>query len=144
MENIVLLSYWGGRMLDYQGAEIYVDHEGRRFVDETTTTSKIARAILQLPGRSMYVITDAKSAKGVNVGAKITAGSIRLSESIAQMARDMKVPVSELERTIRLQRSCCRTNPRLIRPHGLYADDRQAAVLLGTGTVDDSRYARRP
>lgn len=101
MENIVLLSYWGGRMLDYQGAEIYVDHEGRRFVDETTTTSKIARAILQLPGRSMYVITDAKSAKGVNVGAKITAGSIRLSESIVQMARDMKVSVSELERTIR-------------------------------------------
>ena len=101
MENIVLLSYWGGRMLDYQGAEIYVDHEGRRFVDETTTTSKIARAILQLPGRSMYVITDAKSAKGVNVGAKITAGSIRLSESIARMAHDMKVPVSELERTIR-------------------------------------------
>ena len=33
MENIVLLSYWGGRMLDYQGAEIYVDHEGRRFVE---------------------------------------------------------------------------------------------------------------
>ena len=60
MPNIVLLSYWGGRMLDYIGAEIYVDNEGRRFVDETTTTARIAQAILKLPGHSMYVITDAR------------------------------------------------------------------------------------
>lgn len=100
MPNIVLLSYWGGRMLDYIGAEIYVDNEGRRFVDETTTTARIAQAILKLPGHSMYVITDAKSAKGVNAGAKITAGSIRLSNSVAEMARGMNVPASELEHTL--------------------------------------------
>lgn len=100
MPNIVLLSYWGGRMLDYIGAEIYVDNEGRRFVDETTTTARIAQAILKLPGHSMYVITDAKSAKGVNVGAKITAGSIRLSNSVAEMARGMNVSASELEHTL--------------------------------------------
>ena len=87
-------------MLDYIGAEIYVDNEGRRFVDETTTTARIAQAILKLPGHSMYVITDAKSAKGVNVGAKITAGSIRLSNSVAEMARGMNVPASELEHTL--------------------------------------------
>ena len=100
MDRIVMLSYWGGRMLDYIGAEIYVDNEGRRFVDETTTTARIAQAILKLPGHSMYVITDAKSAKGVNVGAKITAGSIRLSNSVAEMARGMNVPASELEHTL--------------------------------------------
>lgn len=100
MDSIVLLSYWGGRMLDYIGAEIYVDGEGRRFVDETAPTSRIAEAIARLPSRSMYVITDAKSVKGVNVGAKITAGSIHRSASIKEMARGMNVPASELERTI--------------------------------------------
>ena len=41
-----------------------------------------------------------KDAKGVNVGAKITAGSIRLSNSVAEMARGMNVPASELEHTL--------------------------------------------
>lgn len=101
MDSIVMLSYWGGRMLDYIGAEIYVDNEGRRFVDETTATSRIAEAIAKLPGRAMYVITDAKSVKGVNVGAKISAGSVRRADSIAEMARAMNIPASDLERTIR-------------------------------------------
>ena len=100
MSSIVLLSYWGGRMLDYIGAEIYVNTEGRRFVDETAATGRIAKAIAQLPARSMFVITDAKSVKGVNVGTKLTAGSVHRSESVAQMARGMNVPVQELEHTI--------------------------------------------
>lgn len=100
MDSIVLLSYWGGRMLDYIGAEIYVDGEGKRFVDETASTAQIAEAIERLPGRSMFVITDAKSAKGVNVGSKIAAGSIRRADSVAEMARDMKVPAKVLEQTI--------------------------------------------
>lgn len=100
MSSIVLLSYWGGRMLDYMGAEIYVDEQGRRFVDETAATSRIAEAIAGLPSRSMFVITDAKSVKGVNVGAKIAAGSVHRSGTIAEMARAIGVPADVLEQTV--------------------------------------------
>ena len=110
MDRIVMLSYWGGRMLDYIGAEIYVDSEGRRFVDETATTSKIAKAIAALAGRSMFVITDAKSDKGVNVGAKIAAGSIHRSDSVAEMAREMKVSAVQLQRTLDEFNKCAQDN----------------------------------
>ena len=100
MDKMVLLPYWGGRMLDYSGAEIYVNREGRRFTDETAPTSKIARAISLLPARRMYVITDAKSVKGGNVGAKLAAGSVHRAESIEEMALGMDVPAANLRQTI--------------------------------------------
>ena len=110
MDRMVMLSYWGGRMLDYIGAEIYVDQQGRRFVDETATTAHIARAIARLAGRSMFVITDAKSDKGVNVGAKIAAGSIHRSNSVTEMASEMKVSAVELQRTIDEYNKCALEN----------------------------------
>ena len=97
-------------MLDYIGAEIYVDSEGRRFVDETATTSKIAKAIAALAGRSMFVITDAKSDKAVNVGAKIAAGSIHRSDSVAEMACEMKVSAVQLQRTLDEYNKCAQDN----------------------------------
>ncbi len=100
MASMVLLPYWGGRMLDYSGAELYVDHEGRRFVDETASSNTIARAIGALPERSMFVITDAKSVKGGNVGAKLAAGSVHRAQSGSEMARAMDVPVSSLTDTL--------------------------------------------
>ena len=100
MDKIVLLSYWGGRMLDYIGGEVYVNAEGERFVDETASTGDIARAIARLPERVMYVITDAQSIKGVNAGAKLTAGNIHRADSIEEMARDMGVSSMALRRTL--------------------------------------------
>ena len=49
-------------MLDYIGAEIYVDSEGRRFVDETATTSKIAKAIADSDAYSIVGGGDSLSA----------------------------------------------------------------------------------
>lgn len=109
MDAIVMLAYWGGRMLDYQGAELYIDSEGHRFVDETAGWSRIAAEIGKLPTRSMFVITDARSVKGTNVGAKISAGRIHRAASIAEMARGMDIPAYELQRTIRNYNEHART-----------------------------------
>lgn len=46
------------------GGDLYVDETGRRFVDENRPWNAVAEAILALPGRRCWVITDAQSFKG--------------------------------------------------------------------------------
>lgn len=62
------LPFWGGRLLDYQGADIYVDMHGRRFVNENSPWNVISNAILSLPERRCWVITDDRSFKGATLG----------------------------------------------------------------------------
>ena len=100
MENIVLLPYWGGRLLDYAGGEIYIDTLGRRFIDETGPTQEIARAISELPDRTFWVITDSQTAKGANFGTKLAMGGIHKSDSVAEMALAMGIAPSELQKTL--------------------------------------------
>ena len=49
MENILLLAYSGGRLLEYAGAEIYLTMQGKRFVNEGASTGEISDAIFDLP-----------------------------------------------------------------------------------------------
>ena len=100
MHNILYLPYWGGRTLEYAGAEIYVNLEGDRFVNESSSITAIAQAMTHQSEQSMWVITDAKSTKGVNTGSKISSGRVHLSESIAEMARGMNIPAAKLESTL--------------------------------------------
>ncbi|MDY4162351.1 MAG: FAD-dependent oxidoreductase [Sutterella sp.] len=101
MENIILLPYAGGRLLDYVGGDIYVNQEGQRFVDESAPVYDIAEAILRQPGRSVWVITDSASRKGASLGLKLTNGTVRRSDTIREAAEGMGVPPAVLERTVR-------------------------------------------
>ena len=56
----------------------------------------------------MFVITDAQSIKGVNVGSKLTTGSIHQSASVAEMAGDMGVPASVLQKELDEYNACAR------------------------------------
>ena len=80
------LPFWGGRLLDYQGADIYVDMHGRRFVNENSPWNVISNAILSLPERRCWVITDDRSFKGATLGVKLINGVVRKSDSIDAMA----------------------------------------------------------
>ena len=100
MPNIVYLPYWGGRALDYVGAEIFINLEGRRFVNEAMNVTAIADAMMREPEQEMWVITDSRSVKGANFGSKFAAGRLRMSESIEEMARDMQIPASVLRETL--------------------------------------------
>lgn len=99
--GLQLLPYWGGRLLDYAGGDIYVDHAGRRFVDESQPWMPIAEKILALPGKSFWVITDAQSHKGATLGLKLMNGAVKKAASIEEMADQMKVSPAVLARTLK-------------------------------------------
>lgn len=100
MDKCLVLAYWNGRLLDYAGGEMFVNSAGERFVNETASTRHIARAMAEQPQRAMWVITDAKAHKGANVGAKIAMGGIHKSNTIEEMAREMRIVPRVLRRTI--------------------------------------------
>ena len=100
MDNIIYLPYWGGRALDYAGAEIYINLKGERFVNESAPINVIAQAITSEPEQEMWVITDAKSIKGANIGSKFATGRLHVSDSVADMAKAMGIPAEVLGRTM--------------------------------------------
>lgn len=100
MQNMIVMPYWNGRLLDYAGGEIYVDASGSRFVDETSSHLTISEKILALPDKAFWVITDSKTHKGANFGTKLAMGGIHKSESIGEMAATMGIPPGALQKTI--------------------------------------------
>ncbi len=106
--GLQLLPFWGGRLLDYVGGDIYVNLEGKRFVNEALSWGRIAEAILRLPEKRFWVITDAQSYKGATLGIKLLNGIVKKSETIAEMADGMGIPAQTLERTINEYNRCVR------------------------------------
>ncbi|WP_274955546.1 FAD-dependent oxidoreductase [Duodenibacillus massiliensis] len=100
MENILLLAYSGGRLLEYAGAEIYLTMQGKRFVNEGASTGEISDAIFDLPEKAMWVITDARSFKGTSLGIKLANGYVHKSETLEAMARGMDIEPFVLRRTL--------------------------------------------
>ena len=98
--GLQLLPYWGGRLLDYAGGDIYVDAEGRRFVNEALPWTPIAEKIFQLPDKAFWVITDRQSVKGATLGLKLLNGAVRRADTIEEMALAMDVPVETLAKTL--------------------------------------------
>ena len=98
--GLQLLPFWGGRLLDYAGGDIYLDLNGRRFVNESQHWTPIAEKILLLPKRQFWVLTDKQSYKGATLGVKLINGIVQKAESIESLARGMKVDESILRQTI--------------------------------------------
>ena len=100
MENIQSMPLSGGRILDYVGADIYINKNGLRFINEDTSWKALEHALYQQPEQMMWVITDAKSHKGIQFGAKLSNGTIRKSDSIEDMALGMDINPSVLKKTL--------------------------------------------
>ena len=60
----------------------------------------ISNAILSLPERRCWVITDDRSFKGATLGVKLINGVVRKSDSIDAMAAAMDIEPVVLARTI--------------------------------------------
>lgn len=98
--NFQLLAYSGGRVLEYAGAEVYLDMKGHRFVNEAASTGELTAAILALPERSIWVVTDSRSVKGASLGLKLANGYVRKSETVAEMAHGMGLSPSALRKEL--------------------------------------------
>lgn len=99
--RVQTMPYWGGRLLDYAGADIYLTDEGERFIDETRRWNEITDAILSLPDRHCWVVTDSKSFKGATLGLKLINRIVRKSDTIEAMAHGMNVSAATLKETLR-------------------------------------------
>ncbi len=98
--GLQLLPYGGGRLLDYAGGDIYLDAEGRRFVNEAMPWNPIAEKILKLPNRTFWIVTDRKSFKGATLGLKLINGIVRKADSIETLAEGMHVRPEVLAKTL--------------------------------------------
>jgi len=100
MDAIQLIPLRGGRLLNYVGGDIYVDSEGKRFIDESKGVKAIAKAYLNLPDRVFWVITDSQSQKSLDLDAKLLAGSVHIADSVSEMAKKMHVSAKVLQETL--------------------------------------------
>ncbi len=98
--GLQLLPYGGGRLLDYAGGDIYLDTEGRRFVNEAMPWNPIAEKILQLPDRAFWIVTDRKSFKGATLGLKLINGIVKKADTLEELAQGMHVRPDILTKTL--------------------------------------------
>lgn len=100
MEQILTIPFSGGRLTNYVGADIYLNEQARRFVNEAAPMQEISRALWELPQRQFWVLTDSQSAKGASRNRKLIRGAVRTAESLREVAEAMAVPYERLRDTV--------------------------------------------
>ncbi len=100
MDAIECIPYAGGRVLDYVGAEIWLNAEGDRFVSEEATFDKIAEAMREQTGSMMWTITDSQSRKGANFGTKLANGIVRQADSLSALSQATGISLEKLSYTL--------------------------------------------
>lgn len=95
-----IVPFWGGRVLDYAGGDIYLDAKGERFVDENLPWHKIVEIILEWPKTEFTVITDTQSEKGATLGVKLLSGIVKKAFSIREAASGMGISEKKLRETL--------------------------------------------
>lgn len=98
--GLQLLPYWGGRLIDYAGGDIFITLRGRRFIDEGLAWNKISAAVLRQPEKEIWVITDSASRKSATLGLKIANGFVKKSDTVEEMAAGMGIPAAVLKETL--------------------------------------------
>ena len=64
-------------MVDYTGADIYLNKNGLRFVNEGASHGDVLVELLKQPQRAMWVITDSQSKKGLSLENKLADGAVK-------------------------------------------------------------------
>ncbi|MDR3763179.1 MAG: flavocytochrome c [Acidobacteriota bacterium] len=100
MDYIQLIPWYGGRAIDYVGGDVWVNSEGKRFVNEGGRRDKIADAILAAKGQFCWVITDDQSIKNSTVESKLKTGLIKKANTIEEMAKGMDMDAKVLRATL--------------------------------------------
>lgn len=99
LDAIQLMPLSGGRIVDYVGGDIFINLDGKRFVNEDASWKNLERALLSQKGHEMWVITDSKSTKSIHVASKLADGTIKKSDDVDSMARAMGIPTAVLKKT---------------------------------------------
>lgn len=101
MDAVVAIPFWGGRVLDYPGAEIFLTSAGVRFTNETQNWEGILRDLTAVGEASFWVVTDSRSRKGSTFAAKVQQGTVKSAATLSDLAREMKVSERVLRSTMK-------------------------------------------
>ena len=96
MDAVMAIPFWGGRVLDYPGAEIFLTLGGRRFTDETGTWQSVLDDLSRLGEKEFWVVTDARSRKGATFATKVQQGTVRTAQDLSELALRMGIPANAL------------------------------------------------
>ncbi|MDO5531161.1 flavocytochrome c [Sutterella sp.] len=91
MEHLMAIPFWGGRVLDYPGAEIFLTLDGDRFTDETAAWDVVFDDLARTGGTEFWVITDSRSRKGATFATKVQQGLVESAETLDELATRMKI-----------------------------------------------------
>lgn len=100
MDYIQLIPWYGGRAIDYVGGDVWVNSDGKRFLNEGGRRDRIADAILAAKGQFCWVITDDQSIKNATVETKLKSGILHKANSVEEMAKVMQVDPKVLQETL--------------------------------------------
>lgn len=96
-----VVPFWGGRVLDYAGGDIYIGPDGKRFVDENKPWHQIVQILLEWPEADFTVITDSQSLKGATLGVKLLSGIVKKAADLSEVAHGIGVSQETLRDTIK-------------------------------------------
>ena len=96
MDAVMAIPFWGGRVLDYPGAEIFLTLAGRRFTDETGTWQSVLDDLSRLGEKEFWVITDGRSQKGATFATKVQQGTVGTAQDLSELAIRMGIPANTL------------------------------------------------
>ena len=100
LDKIQRICFLGGRLVDYTGADIYLNKNGLRFVNEGASHGDVLAELLKQPQRAMWVITDSQSKKGLSLENKLADGAVKKFDSLCQVAAFIGCPAETLEETV--------------------------------------------
>lgn len=109
MEHVLAIPFWGGRVLDYPGAEIFLTLSGARFTDETASWDVVLADLMAAGGSDFWVITDSQSRKGATFATKVQQGLVESAESLSELADKMHLRLPVLERVLARYNEAART-----------------------------------
>ena len=109
MDAVMAIPFWGGRVLDYPGAEIFLSVLGKRFTDETRSWESVLNGLLETGFPDFWVVTDAASRKGATFATKVQQGTVRSAESLDALAEAMSIPKDQLKAEMARYNEAART-----------------------------------
>ena len=110
-------AYTGSTEAIVGGNSLYVNKEGRRFVDETADRFAICRAAFEQPDEMMYIVSDAKNSGvkdgytigGFDVNVPIQHGELLVADTLEELAEKMDADPAVLEATVAKHNEACKT-----------------------------------
>ena len=100
MQHIQCIPFLGARTIPEAGSDIFLNAQGRRFIQEGCPWLDLAEAIRKLPEDFFWVVAGMSGRQTMDVELKLLNNKIQIAESISDIAKIMEVEEKILCKTL--------------------------------------------